>query len=146
MKRLFLVLTLSLSLVSIRSFANGIEVSGNVLESFKNSFKNASDVSWSMVDHYYKASFVINDQHISAFFDQEGQIIAMTRNITTNQLPISLQLSLKKNYGNYWITDLFEMNDDQGISYYVSIENGDATVVLKSNTVTDWYSFKKMNK
>src|SRR5437763_16778440 len=146
MKRLFLVLTLSLSLTSIRSFSNGIEVSGNVLESFNQSFKNASDVNWSIVDHYYKASFVINDQHIAAFFNEEGQMIAMTRNITANQLPISLQLSLKKNYSNYWITDLFEMNDEQGISYYVSIENGDATVVLKSNTLTDWYSFKKINK
>ena len=146
MKRLFFILTLSLSLTSVRSFANGIDVSGNVLESFRSSFKNASDVNWTKVDNYYKASFMLNEQYASAFFDQEGKMIALTRNISMNQLPMSLQLSLKKNYSNYWITDLFEMNDEQGISYYVSIENGDATVVLKSNTVSDWYNFKKISK
>ena len=146
MKRLFFILTLSLSLTSVRSFANGIDVSGNVLESFRSSFKNASDVNWTKVDNYYKASFMLNEQYASAFFDQEGKMIALTRNISMNQLPMSLQLSLKKNYSNYWITDLFEMYDEQGISYYVSIENGDATVVLKSNTVSDWYNFKKISK
>src|SRR6476469_7666830 len=110
MKRLLFVFTLSLTLISFRSFAGDVEVSVAIRESFQNSFKNAKEVNWTMVDHYYKASFILNEQYISAFYDADGKMIALTRNISLDQLPISLQLALKKNYGSYWITNLFEMS------------------------------------
>ena len=53
MKRLILVLTLSLSFISFSSFAKEIDVNTSVLESFNSTFKNATEVSWTTVDSYY---------------------------------------------------------------------------------------------
>jgi hypothetical protein len=147
MKRFFFTLTLALGLFSLSSFANdNDDVSPVALASFKTSFKNANEVSWSVNDLYYKASFTMNGQYIAAFYDLEGKMVAMTRNITSIQLPLSLQSSLKKHYGGYWISDLFEMANDGVTSYYITIENGDSRIVLKATSNSDWSSYKKQRK
>ena len=146
MKRLILVLTLTLSLSSFTSFAKDIDVNSSVLESFNSSFKNATEVTWSTVDGYYKANFFFNAQYIAAFFDMEGHMVAISRNITSSQLPLALQFSLKKDYSNLWISDLFEISGDEGSYYCITLENGDSRIVLKSSGSSAWTVFKKLSK
>ena len=73
-------------------------------------------------------------------------MMALTRNIRSLELPISLQTNLKNNYSGYWISDLFEMSNSEGTSYYITMENADSKVVLKSVGSGKWTSFKKMSK
>ncbi len=144
MKLLFVTLTI---LGSFFTKVNATEiVSPVVLKAFENSFKTAKDVSWTTSDKFFKASFELNQQHVTAFFDVEGQMIALTRNITTFQLPIVLQSSLIANYKSYWITDLFEVANEQGNTYYVTVETADSKVVLKSNSSYNWSTYKKLQK
>ena len=145
MKRLVVTLTIALSLISLSSFANGEDVSPRAVESFNSSFKNATEVKWTVTDNYYKADFALSGQYISAFYDTQGKMIAMTRNISSLQLPIVLQADLKKNYDNYWISDVFEMANEEGTSYYITLETADTQLVLKSN-VDSWSTFKKQRK
>ena len=145
MKRLVVTLTIALSLISLSSFANGEDVSPRAIESFNSSFKNATEVRWTITDNYYKADFALSGQYISAFYDTQGKMIAMTRNISSLQLPIVLQADLKKNYDNYWISDVFEMANEEGTSYYITLETADTQLVLKSN-VDSWSTFKKQRK
>ncbi|MGZ8517547.1 MAG: hypothetical protein ACXWWD_09360 [Chitinophagaceae bacterium] len=69
----------------------------------------------------------------------------MTRNISSLELPISLQTNLKNNYSKYWISDLFEISNNEGTSYYITLENADSKIVLKSDS-NKWNTFKKMAK
>jgi len=73
-------------------------------------------------------------------------LMGLTRNISTAQLPVSLQANLKKNYSGYWISDLFEVAKNNGTSYYVTLENGDKKVVLTSANGSDWSTYKKDRK
>ena len=110
MKRLVLTLTIALSLISFSSFAkDDVVVTPAALQSFKNSFKTATEVNWSAGDNFYKADFSMNGQYVSAYYDAEGHMIALTRNISSLNLPITLQASLKNNYSQYWISELFEV-------------------------------------
>lgn len=146
MKRILVTLTILFSLVSLSSFADEVKVSPIVLESFQSSFKNATEVDWSVKDNYFKVAFAMNGQYITAFYAAaDGQLIGVTRNISSIQLPISLQANLKKNYEAYWISDLFEVANEQGTSYYVTLENADTKFVLKSSG-SDWNSFQKQRK
>lgn len=145
MKRLLVTLTIALSFISLSSFASDREVSRRAIESFNSSFKNATEVYWTISDNYYKANFALNGQYVSAFYDADGTMIALTRNISSLQLPIALQAELKKNYDNYWISDVFEMANEDGTSYYVTIEDADTKIVLKSGFDT-WSTFKKQRK
>ena len=72
-------------------------------------------------------------------------MIALTRNLSSLELPIALQASLKKNYDCYWISDLIEVAREQGTSYYITLENADTKLTLKSSGL-DWSSYKKQRK
>jgi hypothetical protein len=146
MKRLLFTMTLALGLFAMSSFANAEDVAPAALESFKTSFKTATDVNWSVSENYYRANFSLNGQLVSAFYNHDGKMIALTRNITSLQLPIALQASLKNNYDCYWITDLVEMANEDGTTYYVTLENADTKLVLKSSANSDWSHYKKQRK
>lgn len=145
MKRILVTLTVVLSLISMSSFANEEKVNSRVLESFKSNFKTATEVDWTVSENFYKADFSLNGQYVAAFYDESGQLVALTRNISSTQLPISLQTNLKKDHEGYWISDLFEVANEQGTTYYVTLENGDTKLVLKS-AGSNWTSFQKQRK
>jgi len=56
-----------------------------------------------------------------------------------------LQSSLKNDYSNFWISDLYELAKYDGSSYYVTIENANQKIVLRSNG-NGWTVHKKTGK
>jgi hypothetical protein len=98
-----------------------------------------------VTDTYFKADFALNGQYVSAYYDAEGNMKALTRNISSLQLPIALQADLKKNYDSYWISDVLEVANEEGTSYYITLETADTQLILKSNS-DSWNTFKKQRK
>ena len=147
MKFLLATLITLFSLVSNKSQASDdVNVSAAVVSSFKSAVKNASEVNWKMAGQFYKADFSMNGQYVAAYYDESASLIAVTRNITSFQLPITLQSKLKSSYESSWISDLFEYSDDNGTSYYVTVEDGDSKTTLKSNGTSDWSVYQKQRK
>jgi uncharacterized protein YxeA len=145
MKHILITLTVLFSLVSFSSFANGEKVNSKVLESFNTYFKNSTEVDWTVNQNFYKADFSLNGQYVAAYYDEAGQLMAITRNISSTQLPISLQTNLKKDHEDFWISDLFEVANEQGTTYYITLENADTKLILKSMG-SNWTSFQKQRK
>ena len=137
---------LAVAISSFTAFASDDNVSSNVLSSFNKEFAGAKDVQWTTTSNYYKASFVFNDQFVSAFYQLDGELIATSRNISSLELPMSLQTNLKKNYNSYWISDLFEISTNDGTSYYITLDKADSKVVLKSSGNGNWETFRKTSK
>jgi len=128
------------------ALANEETVSQQVLNAFKKEFVDAKDVNWQSTKEYVKATFSLNDQVMFAYYSQEGELLAITRNISSEKLPISLLTSLKKNYNGYWITDLFEMVADGTGTYYITLENADLELVLKSDEFGSWEVYRKTKR
>jgi hypothetical protein len=145
MKRTLLTLTVLFSLISFSSFAND-DVAPVVLKSFNASFKAAKEVNWTISSGLYKANFNMDGQHVTAFYETGGKMVAMTRNITSFQLPMTLQASLKSESEGYWISDLFEISNDEGTSYFVTLETADTKLVLKANGTDTWGFYQKTRK
>jgi len=147
MKFLLVTLISVLSLVNTKAQASDdVNVSAAVLASFHSAFKNASDVKWKTSGDYYKADFVVNEQYVTAYYDDNASLVAVTRNINSYQLPVTLQTKLKASYEKCWISDLFELSDENGVSYYVTVENGDTKMTLKSANASDWNVYQKQSK
>ena len=138
------ILTLAIVVTSLCSFATE-NVNALVLKTFNSEFTGAKDVQWTAVGSNYKASFVFNNQYVFAFYTAQGNLMAVTRNLTSLELPVSLQASLKKEYGAYWITNLFEISNEDGVQYYITLEKSDTKIILNS-TGTDWNLYKKASK
>ena len=60
------------------------------------------------------------------------------RNIISTQLPARLLTTIKKNYKDYWITDLHKESINGKTSYYITLENPDQTVRLNTTHTTNW--------
>ena len=129
------------------AFAGGVGgVNEKTLETFKKEFASAKKVSWETTKDYTKATFEMNNQVMFAYYSVEGEFIAVSRNLLSSQLPITLATELKKTYNGFWITDLFEYAAPNSTSYFITIENADQVYVLKSNGVHGWEVFKKGKK
>ena len=129
------------------AFANGHEeVNQRVVNAFQKEFAGAQNVEWVTSKEFVKATFTLNEQVVYAYYGQDGRLLGVTRNIVSGQLPINLLTDLKKNYNNYWITDLFEMATNNENGYYVTRENSDYKVVLKSIGTNGWDVFSKEKK
>jgi hypothetical protein len=142
-----IIIGMFMLITSLSAFANGSEeVNQNVVKSFNKDFAAAQNVQWSISKEFVKATFSLNDQVTFAFYSPEGNLLAVTRNIVSGQLPINLLTELKKSYTNYWITDLFEMAANNDNVYYLTLEDGDYRIVLKSNGTNSWETFRKEKK
>jgi hypothetical protein len=147
MKRLLFTLAIAASFIGFSSFTDQDDsVSPAALQSFKSSFKSATEVNWTVNENFYKANFSMNGQNVTAYYNTTGQMIALTRNISSLQLPITLQANLKNNYDGYWISDLVEMANDEGTSYFITLENADTKLILKSTSGSEWTNYKKQKK
>ena len=129
------------------AFANGKEeVNDRIIKTFQKEFAGAQNVQWATAKDYVKATFTLNEQVVFAYYSPDGNLLGVTRNILSGQLPINLLTDLKKNYNNFWITDLFEMAARGENMYYLTLENSDHKLVLKSNGTNGWEVFNKERK
>jgi hypothetical protein len=129
------------------AFANGKEeVNDKIIKTFQKEFAGAQNVQWITTKEFVRATFTLNEQVVYAYYSPDGSLLGVTRNIVSGQLPINLLTDLKKNHNNYWITDLFEMASNNENIYYITLENSDHKLVLKSNGTTGWEVFKKERK
>lgn len=141
-----IILTLAIAIVSIAAFASEENVSAEALKSFAKDFAGAENVSWSTGKASYKATFVYNSQHVTAYYNFEGNLMGLTRNISSLDLPLGLQTGLKKNYKGYWISDLFEVSNQEGTNYYITLEKADETLVLEAGALGKWTVYRKVSK
>lgn len=125
--------------------ADGPTVEPTVLKSFHHTFATATEVDWSTTQDLYKAVFLLNGQYVTAYFKQDGTMHAICRHIEVNILPLTLQTTLKNNYKDQWVTDVLEVTNDGGVHYYVTLENADTKLVLKSAS-SDWTTYQKQHK
>jgi hypothetical protein len=135
------IVTLGMSVLA----ADG-NVDSQVLNAFKKDFASATEVTWTSGTDYHKVSFFMNGQKIFAFYSTEGELMGMTRYILSADLPLMLQTSLKKEYGNFWISDLFEVAKEDGTRYYATMEDADHKIILQSTDGNNWSVFRKSNK
>jgi hypothetical protein len=146
MKKIFLAAALMMSTGLTAVFAGVPEINAKVVAAFNNQFPSATETEWSTGSDYYKASFLYNSNYVNAYYSPEGDFLATLRNISSVDLPMLLQAGLKKDYSGFWVSDLYEMSKQDGISYYITLENADQKIVLRSLNGSAWTQHKKTGK
>lgn len=141
-----IILTLALFVSTISAFATEDKISSKVLNAFQVEFKSATDVEWTVGSNYYIASFNYRDNHVFAYYTTDGDLMGMTRYVSIDALSLALQSSLKNEYGDFWISDLFEVSKKGSTDYYITLENADKKIVLVSSGGGDWEVFRKIRK
>jgi len=146
MKKIIVTMAMMFTVGTISAFAANDEVAPKVLNAFSTDFNTAKEVEWTVGTNYYRAAFTFNEKHVFAFYNADGELLGLTRYISSLDLPMNLQSSLKKGYSDYWISDLFEVANNSGTNYYITVENADTKMILKATGDSDWKEYKKVRK
>jgi len=147
MKKIILSMGLLVTMGLATALADdGHGINSAVSSSFERDFASAKNVNWERQKDFIKATFNMNDLVMYAYYQPDGELLAVSRNLLSNQLPIFLRGDLKKNYGSYWISDLFELASNDQSNYYIRVENADENLVLKSDGYNGWTIYKREKK
>jgi hypothetical protein len=145
MKKIVITMVLIVKLAA-DVFAAEEKIKPEVLDAFNSRFSGARDITWIASANYYKASFNYYGSQMFAYYTTTGKLKGVTRNIRSTELPLYLRNTLQKKYANYWISNLVEESNTRGFSYYITVENADQKIVLKSAYGNDWEAYHKYNK
>jgi hypothetical protein len=63
---------------------------------------------------------------------------AVVQNILSDRLPVRLLSPIKKNYKNYWITDLNKTTSNGKTSYCITMENPDKKITMSATASKNW--------
>jgi hypothetical protein len=143
----FILSIITVAMMGASVFAAGNhEVNQKARQSFQRDFSTARNISYEQKEDYVKIQFSFDDQVLYAYYNNEGELLAVIRNIVSTQLPKRLLTNLKKDFNDFWISDLFEMTSNERTTYYVTLENADGTIILKSEDIPCWTVFSRRKK
>ena len=137
--KLIAIAALVLTMGSTNSFAGPAHgLNGQVSSAFQKDFNKAELMDYNISKDYTRLTLKVNDMIVFAYYSENGELLAVTRNIKSTQLPLPLLLDLKRNYGGYWITELFELSSGGQTSYYMTVENADKKLNLRAVDNDSW--------
>lgn len=132
--------------VGSTAFAGEIKIDKRVQKAFEHEFTGAANVKWSTFEDYIKVDFSLNDVPLIAVYSSSGEKLAVIRNIQFSILPMVLQFQQKKHYSDYWISQLFEVVNEEGTHYYLTVENANEAIRLVSHESGSWEMIGKDDK
>jgi len=146
MKKVMIALVFIAFTLGNAAFAGEKGIDKRVRQAFEKEFAGALDVQWYPYDEYIKVDFTFNNMRLRAWYNNDGETLALFRNIQFSQLPLMLQLDLKKSYKGYWITQIYELSNEKETQYHVVLENADMAMQLRSSGNNDWKFVRKEPK
>lgn len=133
MKKKFFVATAAFILTLSAAFAqDATPVPDAIVKELNQEFSGASNVQWKTTPNFYKASFTVDAQPLEAFYSFDGQLIAVSRKIRVEQLPMALIKEAKEQGSLDQVTDLFELSSDRGTEYFITFGAGNEAKIYKS--------------
>lgn len=137
MKKLIITMTMIITFIT-SAVAGDEKIRNEVQKAFTSRFSGAKHVTWKNGIDYYKATFNYNDNWMYVYYSKDAELMAEGRNLLFTQLPFYLQNNLKSRYSDYWITELFELSNDDGFRYYITLQNAEHSIILKSSNGGSW--------
>ncbi|HEX8357386.1 MAG TPA: hypothetical protein VF610_08250 [Segetibacter sp.] len=98
---------------------------------FKADFKNATDVSWTAGADFAKATFVLNNVKMEAFYNNAGELIGTSKGITLEELPVGAKRSFAKKFAGYDVKEAIRFEGADEAAYYISAIGEKGSVIIK---------------
>ncbi len=116
------------------AFAKPTDVSKYLVKQFQKQFQNADNVTWKTTDRFTSASFDLNGDKVSVFYNNENNIVGISKTISLQDLPKAAQQALSTTYSVYTPTDLIDFTDADGNeTYYMQLQHNGKQVILQSD-------------
>jgi hypothetical protein len=150
MKKIFLAAGISLVTATV-TFAqdnnrDNASVSPLVKSQFETDFPNATNIDFESKQNFDEVSFTQDKEKISAYYDNNEQLIGTVEKKSFSDLPGNAQKEILKKYAAYSVTGVVKFNDNEsdhmemilygtslhdGDNYFVELKSDDKTILVK---------------
>lgn len=143
MKKLFIAALLFIAAAT----ANAATTNDNsrIAAFFKAAYPGATNVHYKTVEEMVSVSFVLEGAQMQAFYNKDGERLAISKVVELKSLPLKAQTAIGKKYADYAVTEVIEMDyATEGTSYYVSLlGDNQKVVIVRATTEGELSIFKK---
>ncbi|MEO7264673.1 MAG: hypothetical protein ABIW38_07155 [Ferruginibacter sp.] len=148
MKKLTTIAAAIAMFFSSAAFAAGFDpVSTEVSTAFLKKFSNAENVTWKKSGALYFANFQMEKNSFFAAFNDQAELVAISRTISISQVPLQLSQTLADNYKDYTVSNSVTEIVLEGVTaYYLTIENKSRVLSLKATASGDIEVLSKTKK
>jgi len=137
----------SLFNLSNSKVVNADNVNKAITSAFSQKFTKATSVSWKENQGLYFAYFKQYETEYAAAYNDEGNMIALSRSLATDALPLALHEALYSDYKDHNIpTTVTEIVMDGETAYYLTVEDKSAHKQLKCTPSGSISVIKKLKK
>src|SRR5699024_7787137 len=84
---------------------------------------DAQDIEWEYKSGNFKEEFEEGHLYLDIWYDKDGQMLRMEKELTMKELPQSIKDVLKSKYSNFSLDDAELIKEENNITYEVEVEN-----------------------
>lgn len=137
----------AITVITLITSAFAADVNDKTLNLFKAAYPGAEKVHYKTVGELVSITFVLNNTSMQAFYNEEGEQVAVSRVIAYKQLPLKAIHVLGNKFCGYTATEAIEMEyKNEDTAYYVSFVNDSQKVIVKVSAGGEVSTFKKSAK
>lgn len=146
MKKLVLISSFFLMIVAGAMAGVNNNVTPQILSSFKKEFSFAENVQWRSADNIAFATFSISGKWFTAYFHRDGELLATTRNMLFDELPLTVMQAVSKKYCPGDAVGIYEWQSGTETFYFMTINSKKAESKIKVSTDGQVEVVKKTRK
>jgi hypothetical protein len=146
MKQFIFSLVFAISGIFNTASATETMATPQAVAAFEKQFSSAREATWEDFGLVYKVSFWQNGRFVSAFYDAEGGMVSVNRNVSVTELPAALKTSTSKQLKGAWISELVQVTSKDEKAYYATFETADSKLIMKSVNNRRWIVFQVIEK
>lgn len=141
----FLLIVLSLSAFAGTTFDGSKEkkASSYVLTKFADDYKGATDVTWEISSKFQKATFKLNGEETTVFYNWQDEHIASTQQIAFEKLSPTALKNIVKNFGGYNVGEVIKYKSDETV-YFINLKNAKESFIIKVDANDNASFFKRL--
>jgi len=122
---------IKLEQIEIYGSANKAAISEKVTKAFDRAFKDATDVTWYVVNKQIIVNFILNDQKNKAVFQKNGLLVYHLVYGTEKQMPEDVRRVVKSKYYDQKINSTINVKTEDRSVWIVNVSDPKEITVLK---------------
>lgn len=122
------IITIIISLTSLTILGQNQAIPKAVNQAFSETYTGANDVKWKKAAETYEVGFIYEGEVHTVVYDKYANIIALKTAIDRDQIPESINLTIRQEHRNDVIDEVELVKTDGQIYYYVTFDNNEEPV------------------
>ncbi|GGH78002.1 opacity protein-like surface antigen [Filimonas zeae] len=137
----------AITVITLATSAIAADTNDKAMNLFKAAYPGAEKVHYKAVGELVSITFQLEGTSMQAFYNAEGEQVAVSRVIDYKKLPLRAVTTLENKFNGYTATEVIEMDHStEGTSYYVSLVNDSQKVIAQVSMNGEVSVFKKSAK